>query len=184
MKTVPILEALCARARPIILKYASIDSCIASTRIGMEVLRRLKIQSSPLAVKVVAFNKKGSEFMLAKHPEWVREQKDGAYGVGIGHGHGKGTGWDGHLVLIVRDGTRYLLDLSIDQASRPQHGIVLTPFYTPYTGEPLTLEIPNGGAIIYETEPDNKEWKQAPDWNLKRWSNAVEEVLEALPRNQ
>ncbi len=179
--TVRTLETLCRVGRPTILGHGiSVDSCIASTRIGVEALRRIGIAAGPTAVKVAAFNKEGHRAMVAGHPEWVREQRDGAYGIGIGYPT-DGPGWDGHLVITVE--RKWLLDLSIDQASRPEHGIVLKPFFTrrAFTSKGvMLLRIPDGGALRYELDPDNKAYKHAPDWRLTKWGPIVKEIVAAI----
>lgn len=181
-----VLRALCDVGRPLMLNWMGLDSCIAACRVGKAVLRRMRIHSSPLAVKVAAFNAKGHEFMLDGHPEWVKEQRDGAYALGAGYGPGpRSDAWNGHLVLVV--GSSHLLDLSGDQLSRPAHGISVGPFFAPLPtqgfaalSEFIVWRNPGGGAVVYEADPENDAWKLAPDWDLERWMPLVEEVHRAV----
>jgi hypothetical protein len=183
--TQSVLNALCDVGRPIILRYVSADSCISSCNIGVQVLRQFNIRSHPIAVKFAAFNQKAHEFLLAGHPEWAKQERDGAYGVGAGYGHGPSDdAWDGHLVLVVRG--RYLLDLSADQASRPNRGIHITPlwFILPVGGgfvRKIALTNEKGGTVSYEPDPANTSWRVAPDWK-RSWDEPVREVTAAVRR--
>ena len=179
-----VVDALCRVGRPIILRYASPDSCIASCRIGMDVLRMFGIRSHPIAVKAAVFNQKGHEFMDSGHPDWVRQGRDGAHSVGIGYGGPDPRKWDGHLVLLVRG--RLLLDLSIDQAARPDKGIYLHAFRTVLPtgfleqGSGLVVQNPEGGTISYELNLGNRSWKFAPDWREGRWDDVTHLVTVAV----
>jgi hypothetical protein len=99
-------------------------SCIAATRIGLEVLRAFGVVGYPTPVTVAAFNRAGW-LAFQREPDQPVTESDipNAWAVGI-----VGTGavdqqtgsWDGHLVLHVN---RYLVDLSADQLSRPQRNL-------------------------------------------------------------
>lgn len=181
-----VLQTLCDVGRPLMLTQMGLDSCIASCRIGMDVLRRMGIHSSPLAVSVAAFNAKGHEFMLDGHPEWVKEKRDGAYALGAGYGRGpRSDAWDGHLVLII--GSSHLLDLSADQLARPAHAIRAGPFFAPLPkggfyalSERIVYANPNGGVVVYDADPRNAAWRTAPDWNRERWAPLTGEIHRAV----
>lgn len=183
----PILRALCDVGRPLMRKGGlGLDSCIASCRIGMDVLRRFGVHSAPLAVKAAAFNATGHQFMLDGHPEWVKERRDGAYALGAGYGPGpRSDAWNGHLVLIV--GSSHLLDLSADQLARPAHGIhveamvAALPKHGLFAPTDRIVAInPRGGAVVYEADPRNAAWRAAPDWNRERWSSLTDQVERAV----
>lgn len=181
--TTRILDLLCKVGRPTMLKEGlALDSCIATCRIALEVLRRFRIPANPIAVKLLALNAKANKFMLGGHEDWVATQKHGSYSIGMGHGQGPDSQkWDGHLVLIVQ--RQWLLDLSIDQASRPEHGILTEPFYTRKAfnaNDVMLLRREQGTVLRYELDHENRYWKNAPDWNIGRFSSIVPIVIGAI----
>lgn len=186
-----VLDGLCGPGRALLLKKFKVNSCIASTNVARQVLRRFNYPSYPVPIKVAAFNAKGAEFARSGHPEWARTGKDGAWGVGIGYGHGDGDGWDGHLALVVDDS--YFLDLTIDQASRPARGIHLHSLYTEMdeqsieiltaggTGKYVVFDLSEGGVILYMGDPDNVEYRQSPDWT-RNYHHIARELYDVVRR--
>lgn len=188
-----VLTWLTEHARPRILAIARPDSCIFSTRIAVGVLRRLHIGASPLAVRVSIFNPLMSGRIAAWTAssggiappfdvvqKWFRDGS-GCYSVGLGHGDPRPGSYAGHLVAAVSGGG--LLDLSLDQANRREHGITLGPLRTHasaefFKGELAHVERMNGSTLRYQIH-DNNDWMKAPDWNIRKRSRPLIDELVA-----
>ena len=119
--------------RPLMAPCFSRDSCIAATRIAIDVLAAIGVVAEPIAVRVAIFNAAMVQEMerLERLPaskdetlEWQR--RCGAWSVAIGSGVPQPGRWPGHLVAFVPT-HRLLIDLSLDQATRREHNIVLNP---------------------------------------------------------
>jgi hypothetical protein len=192
MDKLKVLQLLVKHARPEILKEYRRDSCIASSGVGLDVLDHFGILGEPLAVKVMIWNPAFVKRIEAGHPfpkdraeldVWVKE--DGAWNVGLGlGGDPEPMKWPGHLVIIGE--RRYLLDLSLDQASRPQHNINLDVLGAEITDdflsgkEPRIVEI--GGSIIrFIAWPDNLGYTNSPDWMFRtRRNRIVQRVIRSI----
>lgn len=173
-----ILTLLLEHARPAILEEFRADSCIASTRIGLDVLDHFGILAEPLPVSVTIFNpvmvEKYDEGMTLPQSkqemeEWVRLY--GAWAIGLGHGGDQGPlKWPGHLVMLVEK--ELLVDLSIDQVNRPQRNIVLHPFATNtfpefLSGEEGLCAKVNGCMLRYLVLKGNKGYTTSPNWMIR-----------------
>lgn len=150
------------------------DSCIASTRVLMTVLDYFGYPSEPMPVRLAVFTRQGWD--MAERGVPVAEWPNEAWSVGInGSGATNGKRWDGHLVVsLVVDDNRFMLDPSIDQVSRPQRGIILTPSIFGIeewpAGTPLRFERPSDGLVImYDRLVDAGSWRRSPDWSERAW---------------
>lgn len=192
MKTEMVLQGLLKHARSEILKEFRADSCIASTAVGIDVLSHFNIVAEPLAVRTLIFNEQFAN-RLSNLKSWPTKQQveawseeDGSYSVGIGVGTQQANKWAGHLVVLVEK--QFVLDLSIDQASRPQYNIVLNPFLVEinkdfFTGSPKVFNF-NQCVIRIETL-NNKDYLLTPDWEFKnRRSNIVTSLIEVISNNE
>lgn len=159
------------------------DSCIETTAATVDLLKGLGVESYPLTVVVAVMNE----------PLWRASQKlerfpavgavdyppDG-YGVGVGMYSSvvpKGKWGGGHLVTIAE--RKWLLDFSIDQANRPQHGIELGQLVLPiderflrgdYDGQDGLGKIYRHGNVwlAYTTKLADKTFKDTPAWTVHR----------------
>lgn len=166
MKAIPeqILDAVVAEVRPIILTAFRKDSCIVSSRIGQEVLAYFGVKAEARACIVQAMNPGcWAAYERGEEPDWP----GGDWGVVIGKpGEPEEPGRvNYHVALEVEGG--FLLDLSIDQASRPHKGIPLEPFWAPiigdlHNGHTHVLERDDGCVITYRLL--DRDFSQAPDW--------------------
>jgi len=158
------------------------DSCIGATRMGMDILKSIGVTDMyALSVRCYIFNQPFAEHAervgrIAESPEetvaW--EAEDGSWAIGLGFEPTVllPNRWPGHLVLIVE--RRLLWDLSIDQANRPQHGIVFDrPVVLPVTEpflrdrERLTTAWRTPIATLqlaYEARPGDKSFRKSPNW--------------------
>jgi hypothetical protein len=149
-------------------RFFDADSCIASTRAVMEVLRYYATPARAVAVRVVVWNRLAAELTEQKIPkeEWPAE----AWSVGIA-GKSRWTGdgrWDGHLVAVTP--TR-LLDVSMDQMDRPRKGIHLPPgaFVLPDDGLPegeFGFRRDDGIVVLYEATGDGF-FRRSSNWSGK-----------------
>lgn len=196
-----IIEALAEFARPVILGYWDERSCIGSTRIGILTLQRFGIRARPVPVWVRAYNARYVELLAERgvapdSDTWDGWFEEGAYSLAIG-GQGEGSTtvkdglhpngeYDGHLVIGV--GPQVMVDLSIDQAHRPQHGI---PIYESLLGTfPRGWDKPpesthhamiGDAHITYTAVPQNNGFLLANDWKLVgRFKRVVAELEAAI----
>ena len=125
------------------------NHCILFTRIAVDVARARGVRAKPLPVSVEVTGEGG-----AFH---------------IGHGLPPGAPpdmWDGHLVAIFD--RRLMVDLSIDQAKRPDLGLDPEPFVVDIPAGFLdggTLAVPvGGGQAVYTAHPERTGYRQLPAW--------------------
>lgn len=173
------MDYLCKVARPVMLKYWAKNSCIASTRLAVEYLRGKGIRADALAVEVLAFSPAMAR-RVEEHggvpdeetfEEWCREdEKVWSIGLGVPHPALEEEGFVGHVVCMVEN--KWLLDLSIDQASRPERDMPLEPLYALASenilaGKPSVLRHPSGITLEYGPRPEDRSFLTAPDWTKK-----------------
>jgi hypothetical protein len=133
MKFESILRRYAEVARPEILRDFRADSCIASTRITIRVMREFGIFAEPLSVIFIVGNAEWRRRIIENQEPWP-DPKDiykwcemtGAWSVGVGNGRKREGGWPGHLVAYLPK-HNFIIDASIDQANRPAKGIILPP---------------------------------------------------------
>lgn len=158
-------------------------SCVASTRIGIEVWRHYGIPAEPLAVAVCAFTEDAYAWLDA-HPDATGPPPVG-HGVGV-HGTGAVTGrpgngeWDGHLILTHPG---WLIDLSADQLSRPDRGLHVPGPIVAAIEQPLEMVPadtwaefhPPGARLMYRpmTGVSSRGWRDANDWRFRGRHRAV-----------
>ena len=149
------------------------DSCINSTRALFDVYRAVGIPADAVSVRTRIYSpgfverahREGRMPVTAEELQsWTSEP--GVWSVGIDHGKNK---WPGHLAL--RSGSN-LIDATIDQANRPQHGIVMpamlllaqVPEVFWRGEEPLASEI-NDCQVVYEARPNDNSYLGSPAWS-------------------
>lgn len=115
-----VMEGLVKVARPLLLQYYPEDSCVLSTRVAIEVLKRHGISARPLPVRVKAFNALANSLLLAERWEEMKTNSD-AWSRAIGYDNREIGKFNGHLVAYVEE--QYLVDLSISQISRPEKNL-------------------------------------------------------------
>lgn len=175
-----VIEFLLTEGRSIILERFKPSSCIASTRIGIDVLRGFGLRSYPIATRVVAYNAAAARLVTARVP--VDEWPDEAWSVGIqGSGVSKAGEWDGHLVIGLRDsdGREGVLDLSADQMSRPTRGLEITPILFHPPTWPFGATLANGVVIAYG-KIKSRSFKSSPDWSKDRARPSVLAIMDRL----
>jgi hypothetical protein len=178
-RTPQILNLLLKHGRPEILKEFRADSCIVSTIIGIDVLSHFNVLANPLPVQVTIWNPAFCKRIQAGQPfpkdiqeldVWVKE--DGAWNVGLGLGGDPEPGkWPGHLAVLAEG--KYLIDLSLDQASRPHRNINLEPLGMLVTEEFVTGKEPkiiqiNDCVLRFLASPGNLGYSKSSDWSIRR----------------
>ena len=183
-----LMQALIDVGRPIILESFSPDSCIASTRIGLAVLTYFGIAAKEYPVSITVLNKDAMQF-LAEHDgdlfalkaetmKYAVEDRGGPWTVGLGAPdlpelRPNGTvGWPGHLVIGMRRWDR-LLDLSLDQVSRPHKNMPLgaTMIDVPEhwwditeERQPTVLTDGTSGTVLLLMHRHDTNYRKAPNW--------------------
>jgi len=118
------------------------DCCIAATAILIDVLDYFRMTARPLSVLATVFNpamsrrieREGMPTLEEAEGDWFLK---GCHSLAVGLGDPEPGKWPGHLVANLAD--KLLIDLTLDQADRPQHGIVLPmPIIAPFPREFLT----------------------------------------------
>jgi hypothetical protein len=201
----PFLALLGPPLRRAILRHYTPDSCVASSAIGKLVLDELGFEVKPISLTAMLVNQQWLERAEREGhvPKSVEERErwfieNGAHAIGLGIFDPKDTQIDPlvnglHLGLLV-DGT-WLWDLSIDQASRPMHGIVIRePFLGNVAKSPnrrdwlrgktsIQWSAPGQGLIVYSVKPHDERYLQHPNWRAdgrdadKRQAIATEALL-------
>jgi hypothetical protein len=185
-RTFPIgfYRALGKDIRPRVRELYAQDSCIATTKVTYDTLKAVGVDVFPLSVKVAVVNRALYDY-ATEHQEFPEVGSAAytaeMYGVGIGYGEEQPGRWAGHLVAIAE--RRWLLDFSIDQATRPEHGIMLAPLVVPVTEQWLRAAVAHvvyryGETFLYYTAfPLDKSFKTASDW-----SGSTAPTTHATPR--
>jgi hypothetical protein len=158
------------------------DCCIAATAILIDVLDYFRLTARPLSVIATVFNpamsgrieREGMPTLKEAERDWFPH---GCYSLAVGSGDPEPGKWPGHLVANLAD--RVLIDLTLDQADRPQHGIVLPmPILAPFPSEFLTEDgqmagLVNGCRVVYEARPDDRSFERSNDWRSRKRRDAV-----------
>jgi hypothetical protein len=177
-ETKRVLRGLADSAPLILPRYYRPDCCIAATRIALDVLAGFGLTAQAVPAEAIVFNPPYVRRLNAggkpaqSHEERERFfREDGSHCLGLGMdypGSDRSTGYVGHL--IVKTG-RYLLDLSIGQADRPQFGIQIPPVVTRWPEKWSdrdfhTLTV-NGSAVGYRAKgsrPTANDYRTSRDW--------------------
>ena len=159
--------AIVTAVREAVLGEYRQDSCIAATRVTIEVCRYFGIAARPEPVRVSAWTPAAwaNREALAGVPlgQWPPD----AWAVGITGGEHKPGRWNGHLVAVAGE---WLLDASLDQLSRPARGLTLrAAAFTLPDGwdrtEPDTMHIAeSSGAVILYAPLGDDAWRRSPNW--------------------
>jgi len=185
--------------KAVLRNYFTETSCINTTRVLLEVFRAYGLAASAFPVRCMIFSRKfieraDREGRLPEGEAEIRSwcAEDGVYSVGIGFGAPgmAADRWPGHLV--IQAGKHYMLDATVDQASRPARGICLpemvlldsVPLDFWRGGGAAVTTSPDGSAIRYEPDPANTSYRDSPGWQLRpHVEGAVfEEILWLLQR--
>jgi hypothetical protein len=175
--------------------FERVNSCILSTRIGVEVLGRFGLKARPRPVNVLVQNL--DAYRLSEQRVPVEQWPDDAWSVGVAPGQAPRPGsWPGHLVIELRepDQPRVLIDLTADQFDRPERNLkVGGPVFMNLTGawtpqDSLSTVIPDASGapqtiVTYHPMPPGdpafRTWNDAPDGkgDVTGFADEIERVL-------
>lgn len=180
-----LLDSLVAHGRPLIRSEFTARSCIASTRIGLDVLAYFGVRAQEVPVLIGVFNAEAARMLdegmalpdlLATMQTIPAEQPGGPWSIAIGaspqDGSGDPNGWSGHLVIGLT-GLQVIVDLSADQASRPHKNMELAcawyevPDDGWWAGEQKSafLGSQNGALLmVHRNPPDPTGYLESANW--------------------
>lgn len=162
-----IVWALGFVQRPIQAQYGP-SACILTTRVAVDVLRAYGVRVQPVAAHVEVFNPAYVGHVERGEPEAAEtDPRCWSARLGFTGEEQEDDRIDIHVVAVVED--RLLLDLTLDQCSRPEHDVVLTPGIfeglSPafVRGEPISYPV-HGCSVVYEAHPEEKGFVTSPYW--------------------
>lgn len=179
------VRLLTEHGRPIIRRNFRADSCIASTAISIKVLNHFGIQAFPMPAHMAVFNQRYLDMMerLADRPEESITDEEKQYWLEEG-------AWSlevedrevGHVVACTK---KLLIDMSIDQATRPAKGIILTPLVLEikedfFEGEHAFTQM-NDCLLVYQANPRRLDFLRSKDWTEpNRHDRIVSEIITVI----
>ncbi|HWN96914.1 MAG TPA: hypothetical protein VNT99_17935 [Methylomirabilota bacterium] len=158
-----IYTGLLTYGRGRILRNFARDSCIASTRVALLVLHRFGIRAVAMPCKVKVFNPMYWK-RIREGVSDISKHLPGEWSVGIGYGYGPTQpgrmAFNGHLVAVTDPSRGVMVDLSIDQISRPNKGIFFQPLAGTFDGPQFGYETA-GGTLQYDFDPTNTAYQES-----------------------
>lgn len=188
-----VISALVKVAREEILTVFDLDSCIASTRIGIDVLTYFGIQAKPIPVSVTIFNEEARVILDTEGLDavvravWERSPHEpgGPWTIGLGVQAAQKTPGPGHVAIAV-PAKSTLIDLSLDQATRKRKDIILAPVALGIPDEISFFDQP-GERMLYTVRLDDAPpvtlmyqherqhlYRQSRNWHRKGAEGAAE----------
>lgn len=192
----PWLHAFALLTRQVTFdNFEAINTCILTTRIGIEVLDRFGLKARPQPVHVLVQNMKA--YHLGEQRVPVDTWPDDAWSVGVSPGQEpRPRHWPGHLVIMLRQPgqPRVLIDLTADQFDRPERDLkVEGPVFMNIVGDwtpadPLATIIRGAdetprtivsyqpmppGDVAYRTWQDSKDGRA----DVSEFVDSIEKVL-------
>lgn len=162
------IDALIESVPPIVVRHHGADSCVLGSNLGRALLREVGVDAKLTPVRMITYNRQMGEAIADPDggrnigrlfEPWSPDEDQAAHDAGA---RSVLVGWAypdedvsqrfvGHVVLSVRnpDG---LIDLTIEQAARPQHGINVDPCFFPVPRADLLRFMRGIGAVGFETE--------------------------------
>ena len=155
-----------------------LDSCVLSTRVGLDVCSYFGVEAKPVVVRAMAFNPAWARF-AQKHPEllaqpgdekWSSPEADGAWAVGIDEvDHGTKGKFPGHLILYLPGDPPEILDLSAGQFRREQHAMNIPNCISAAApgfldGAPVTFVADDDSTVVYAHRPGVSGYQRGGDW--------------------
>jgi hypothetical protein len=156
------------------------DCCISAARALTRVFDYFRIPNRPLVVTALVFNPALTERIEREESESTNLEvlRDGEWSVGLGDERAPSKTWSGHIVVaLTKNGL--LADLTLDQASRPEHNITLpapalaeaSPAFL--EGMETTVGVINGCLVVYRPRPADRSYEQSPDWTLRERTDPI-----------
>lgn len=151
------------------------DSCIAAARLTVDVLERFGVQADGLRVKTAVYNRPFWEAVeRGMAPPAVLAAVPEAWSVGLGaEENDKSLHVVAWAPTLPGSSQALLVDLAIDQATRPQHAMILTPQVLLIrrgiaegfeSGMPMAFKR-NDCVFAYEKHRGgDAPWRNSPNW--------------------
>lgn len=187
-----VIAALLDIAREEILKVFTPESCIASTRITLDVLQYFGVPGKPIPVAVTIFNEEarqildrdGLDAVAAAVNARSTQDVDGPWTIGLGVATPAREPGAGHVAVAIPS-LSTIVDLSLDQANRARKNITLGPValkipddlaFMREPGERIVYTIrstPEAApvTVMYQHEREHR-YRQSPNWLRKSGENA------------
>ncbi|MBD2461047.1 hypothetical protein H6G89_08330 [Oscillatoria sp. FACHB-1407] len=179
MRTVSLesLTSISRLVREEILRGYVQESCIATSKLLLQVLHELGIQARPIPNTVLVMNQPYAANVnrIGRLPQgkeletWSKQ--DNSYSVGLGFGMGSPDRWTGHLgILVTIANSNLLIDASVDQVNSPKRLLAIEPpVIAPVpeqfaTREASVMVEQNQCLLIYTSKPGNDSFRQTPAW--------------------
>lgn len=191
-----VLDTL-VKSRKLQRRLFSQDSCIAATRIAIRTAAYYGIVFRPVHVSCAIFNPWVTK-QIERHGSWPHVDQLTAWTTSE-RGYGLGLGFPspeqpfpglGHVIAV---GSGLVVDLSLDQAARPQKRINLDAFWLPVENEQLdrflagdsTLVLKIEGCfVVYDHRPSDV-FLQSGDWTIpERTDPVVEWIIKNVDRKR
>lgn len=194
--SVSTVKAFAAVARPIIRSEYDVDSCIASTRIAIDVFHHFGLQARPMVARMRVFNPAMGRCFGETGPYDATafercDREHGARTASIEYAVGREIPagcWAGHLVALVE--RQLLVDASADQASCPHNsiylpGVLIAPVTPKFRAGLAQLIISSGDGcgILYDPYPSERSYRSAPYWKSSPTSQLVTNAIIAAMRS-
>lgn len=173
-----VIQAFAMTARPVLLRYYPPRSCIASTRVTIECLKRFRLAVRPVPVSFFV-HIPSRNLLYCSGASAEDRQRLKLNNANVELPTVSGQGWQGHVVAHVEE--RWLVDPSFDQAffSFEDAGNLPPSLETPQIhvletgplGKDFTLdgegEMEDGSPVqIQYLSLDDQSFLQTPAWEL------------------
>lgn len=159
------------------LSAFSPNSCIAATRISVEAARMLGLRARPMVCGTTVLNSAAATWARDRGLPQTQEELGawhaaGCHGVSIANVEHDVAHGVRHLVALIEE--RWLVDLSLDQACRPQQDILLGPCVFAVTRDEIrdqrVVRDVDGAHVEYDFSWPERGYLLAPDWvDRGRW---------------
>lgn len=176
-------------ARPIIRASYGPNSCIASTRIVIDVLTRFGLQVQPVSVMAEVWNRAYHECRIRAGRQVQSQEELDRWMATAGACVGRvGTDvpgeWSGHVVAIA--GRRVLVDAAIDQANRPEWDIIVPGVLVTECGDgflrcsPAVCQVNGGSWVTYRptSGPGANDFMRSEYWVRSSRNRGIAKQIE------
>lgn len=177
-----VVEALVARAPEILATEFRVDSCIGSTKVGLQALRYFGVNAKPCSVRALAANPVATVALEAgaKTPD---ELPEGWWTVVVDVRSENDGRWGGHLTILLPD-LRGLVDLTLGQFARPEHDLDVPPAASFsltdrfLSGGEEGWRLDNGCSVAYGLH-DTRTYTNTPGWR-RPYNELTGRVIRAM----
>ena len=173
-----------------ILRHASRESCILSSRLLCHVYRELGYSAMPICVGATALNARAFELVTTGREAESADDPD-SFGIAIRHQYVEDPPEDGmfpgHVAVVAGD---YFVDPSADQMSRPEHRLFIEPILASFADEQTgsimdfiegsvepAYRLPDGGMVMYRAFADDTSYYTSGDWKNMHPGDALYERI-------